>query len=80
MFQLIQVQETRILLWVKARALTELLSSAIAQGDGDTEDEVLFLQPLYFASLAIALPKIIPTPLSRAELLKHTTGKTAFKR
>ena len=63
----------------KARALTELPSSVIAQGNGDTEDEVLFLQPLYFASLDIASPKIIPTLLSRDELLKNTTGKTTFK-
>lgn len=80
MFRLIHVTgNRRVLLWPGAGALTELLSSTIARGNGDTEDEGLFLQPLYFASLDIASPKIIPTPLSQDELLKNTTGETTFK-
>lgn len=67
------------MLWPKARALTELSSVMIAQGNGDTDDEVLFLHPLHFASSDIASPKIIPTPLSRDELLKNTTRINHFK-
>lgn len=66
-------------MWPKASALAELLSSTIAPGNGDTGNEVLFLQPLYFASLDITSPKIIPTPLSRDEMLKNTSGRTTFK-
>lgn len=72
------------MLWPKARALTELSSAMIAQGNGDTDDEVLFLHPLYFASSDIASPKIIipphpHPPLSRDELLKNTTRINHFK-
>lgn len=56
----------------------ELPSAALAQGI-----MVALKMKFYFCSLCtsldIALPKIIPTPLSPDELLENTTGKTTFK-